>query len=152
MKNAEKFITHACSYAILILTLLYGFTKLSGYQDTSIAFPSYLIILTFGFVISASEWILSIDRLKAPVRIVIHYVVLLASFSIMYIALMKPNGSGIFMSVVFFTLLYFIFFTVIHFVKKSFNATRKAVGRKSERVSKNPEKKPYKSMFEADEK
>ena len=151
MKTAEKFITHACTYAILILTLLYGFTKLSGFKDTSIAFPSYFIILLFGFVISSAEWILSIKKLHTSLRILIHYVVLLASFSVMYVALMRPNASGIMMSVVFFTLLYFIFFFIIRAVGKMLNATDKALERGRSSVN-NTENKPYKSMFSGEEK
>ena len=146
MKNIERFLTHACTYAILILTLLYGFTKLSGYHDTSIAFPSYFIVVTFGFVVSAAEWLLSIEKLHAPVRVLLHYLVLLACFSVMYIAIMKPNASGIMMCIVFFSILYFVFFAFINLIKKGLDKTFKTSGRKENcRVK---EKTPYKSMFD----
>lgn len=152
MKLTERFITHACSYAILILTLLYGFTKLSGHSDTSIAFPSYAIIVIFGFVISASEWILAIEKLPKPARVLLHFAALLITFTFMYVLLMKPNASGIMMSVVFFTLLYFVLFFVIRLIRGAIGVTDAAISKKSANPTKKTAKAPYKSMFSGEDK
>jgi hypothetical protein len=64
----------------------------------------------------------------------------------MYIALMKPNASGIMMCIVFFTVLYFVFFGVIRLIKKGLSSTFGASDKKGS--AKSGEKKPYKSMFD----
>ena len=159
MKKLENLILRACGFAIVILTLFYTFVTATNSNKTDIDFANFSLILGFGLLISLASMILEIKSIKLPLRIFIHYVVLLITFCVVFI----PNGnispennneapSKLFTAIVLYTISYAVLFSLFAGFKKLINAidnkidsrTNKNNGTKSKAETK---KSTYKSLY-----
>ena len=141
MRRINKLFLTGCGYAILILSLFYAFAAVSKFVSQSIALGQFLLILTFGFVISLAELMYEELKLKKALKCVIHYFVLLVAFCIIFIvsgniALQRP--AAIFGAILIYTALYFAVYAIVHF-------TRLAIERADDKLDKRDERKSHKA-------
>ena len=152
MKRLENLLLSGCGYTVLILSLFYLFALFDSYTGAYINFPTFLLIFFFGFLVAAAGMILKIDRIKLPVRLLIHYITLLVTFCIVFIFTGKLSAGGasvVFSSIVIFTFLYIFLALIVYLVLKFI---RKADSKfdtmaKSKNESK---KKAYSPLYKSD--
>ena len=153
MKIIENLLLKTCGYAVIILTSFYLFATLSEYADAYIGFPTFLVILAFGLLISAAGMIFKIEKIHMALRVLIHYASLLAAFCVIFISLgnLSAGSAGaVFSAVIIFTLFYGAIFAVVYFlrllIKKSDSSLNQKISKKSTEPSAKKEYKPlYKS-------
>ena len=81
MRRINKIFLTGCGYAILILSLFYIFAAVSQFVSQSIAPGQFVLILSFGFIISLAEFMYEELKVKRIYKCLIHYGVLLVAFS-----------------------------------------------------------------------
>ena len=121
MKKIETILLRGCGFTILILTLFYLFAVATSFVDPEIGFPTFLLILTFGFIISLSTLIFEIKAMKLPFKILIHYATLLVAFSAVFVYsgnLATGGDAAIFTAVAIFTFLYALIFAISYFAAR----------------------------------
>lgn len=154
MKKIEKLLLRGCGFTIAILMLFYIFANVNNRNNANIAFSTFLLILGFGLLISVATLIFEIKSLKLPFRIIIHYVVLLLSFCVVFIStgnIALDSSAKVFSAVIIFTVFYTLFFLVSWGVKKIVTLidgkldkhSNSKYGKKSAAESKKPYKKLY---------
>ena len=151
MKRLEKLLLSGCGYTVLILSLFYLFALFDSYTQAYINFPTFLLIFLFGILVSLAGMILKIDRIKMPLRLLIHYATLLITFCVVFIFtgnLSAGGGSIVFSAIVIFTFLYVILalivYLVLKFIRKADLKMDSLVGSKKE-SKKNAYSPLYKS-------
>ena len=147
MKETKNFLYRSCAYTVSISMVFFLFARIVGISELSISFSKYLIIFAFSLVISASEHIFAIEKLSKILKYAIHYSVLCASFSIIFLSVKSSSSSSnfkastVFASIVLFSLVYFSVIAVNVFVKKK---TKSNYGKQTE------SSKKYTSRFKPD--
>ena len=130
MKKIESILLRGCGFTILILTLFYLFGVATSFVDPAIAFPTFLLILMFGFIISLSNMIFEVKALKLPFKILIHYAVLLVAFCAVFVYsgnLSAGGDAAIFTAVAIFTFLYALVFAISYFAARIVRAADKTL-------------------------
>ena len=119
MEQIEKFIKTACMYTVIILFFFYVFAVSNSFDETSIGFGRFALILLFGAIISLAEYIFAI-KISRVFTVLLHYSVLLFAFIIVFLVsgVLGNAGSRIFVSAVIFTILYAFIFILVYFAKK----------------------------------
>ena len=56
MRRIHKIFLTGCGYAVLILSLFYAFAAISKFVSQSIAPGQFILIVSFGFIISLAEF------------------------------------------------------------------------------------------------
>ena len=133
MKKLEGLIKSASCLTVLVLSLFYIFAVITGFAAPYIDFGMFALIFLFSLVIAVANLILGIKKYKLPLRIFIHYITLLIAFIFVFIFAGKLSAGGpeaILISVIIFTLLYAVIFTISYF-------TIKAVRAADERIDKS---------------
>ena len=115
MKYFSRFLYHATAYTVTVTMLFFAFAKLMGVESTpSVTFGRYALIFAFGLVLSASEYIFSIDKLSRVLKYILHYAVLAIAFFFVFLTVRKDsdtfifNASVIFASLIVFTAFYLL--------------------------------------------
>jgi len=147
MKKVENFFLLGCTYTVLILSFFYAFAKIVGFADTSIPAEKFLLIISFGFLISGVNLLCKSFEMNKFLRFIIHYSVLLVGFLTVFIFSTEAAGfdaGKIFTAVVIFSLLYFAVLGLSIPVKKLFAK----ISSKEKPQKKPREEKPtYTSRF-----
>lgn len=124
MKKIEKFLYHSAAYTVIISALFFLFAKAFSLADTSMSFGRYFLILMFGVIISASEFIFTIDRIPLPVKYLVHFVCLFLTFFLVFMNVKNADGAShfsatfVFSALAIFTVLYVIILLLSKLVKK----------------------------------
>ena len=154
MRRIYKIFLTGCGYTVLILSLFYLFAAVSGFVSQAIAPGQFALILTFGFIISLAEFMYEELKLKKIFKCLIHYAVLLTAFCLIFIVsgnISSQRPSAIFVSIIIYTLLYFMVWVIVRYVRKAINhADDKLDARSSGKESKSknkPGKGTYKSLY-----
>ena len=109
MNRLGNFILRSCGYTVLLMLVLYVFLAAIGGVDQGIPFIRFLVLLRYGaFIVSAGE-VYKTTSLKKPLRILIHYFILLIGFVPVYVfsgASHSVNASKIFIALMIFSILY----------------------------------------------
>ena len=115
MKYFSRFIYHATAYTVAVTMLFFAFAKLMGVESTpSVTFGRYALIFAFGLVLSASEYIFSVEKLSRVLRYFLHYAILAVAFFFVFLTVRKDsdtfvfNASVIFASIIIFSVFYLI--------------------------------------------
>lgn len=140
MKNAERFLLHCCAYTVLICALFLVFVNLSGFTDASLSIGRFFLMFLFSLLISIAEIILGIKSWHLVFRVLIHYTVLLAAFTVVFVISgnIKASGSGaIFSATIIFTFLYVVISLLVYFIKKSVSVIDKRIQNKGEKTNAN---------------
>lgn len=145
MKKIENLLLKACGYTLLILVLFYVVAMIGKLSAAAIDFPTFALIFVFGVIISAANLVLY-TKLKTVFKVLIHYAVLLISFSIIFILAGKLNTGGssvIFTAIVVFTFLYGVIFAIAYFVRRAVISADKSLNKLNEKKGGKNSKKPY---------
>lgn len=151
MRIFEKILLKSCLYTVLILTLFYSFASIGKLTSAAIGFGTFALIYLFGLIISLTDLVLSVERLRYVFRLAIHYSVLLIVFCIVFVNMGKislKSAGAVFTSIVIFTLLYGVLLTVVYifqrFAKKGDDFIE---SRSQKRTENNTKKQEYKSLY-----
>ncbi len=147
MKKIEKFIKTACTYTVLMLVVLYLFALIMKLTDNGISFGKFALVLAFGVVLTGAEHIYKIKSIGKIWQTVLHYCILLFSFTVIFTwSKMLGKESDIFASFFVFTFLYFLAFGMIVLIKYLIKLSNKK-GKSHSPTSAKP-KSTYKPRFD----
>ena len=116
--------------------------------ELHLTFGRYFLIFAFGFILSASENIFTIEKLSKPLKYVIHYLSLAITFAVIFLSIRSTDETYSFgidtivASFVVFTFLYALGFGIIKLSKKFFKTQNKALPQRNKEA-----KSEYKSRF-----
>ena len=151
MKKIENLLLKAAGYTVLIICLFYLFAATGDFTEAAITFPTFAVILIFGLLISFTELVFLIDRLKTVLKFLIHYSVLLIAFTVIFIITgnLSSGGAGVvFSALIIFTFLYALIFTLVYFIRKFIRyADRKVDTRLAKKKQPIAKKSEYKSLY-----
>ncbi len=153
MKKLQNLLLGACGYTVLILTLFYIFAAISQFTDPRIGFSRFATLFGFGCLISLGGFILGIEKLKKPLRVLIHYTLLLISFCVVFIAsgnIASKGPAAVFSSVVIFSFFYAFIFVFTYLIRRAVNEADKRIDKKVGSKKKNTNKTPYKPIYGSD--
>lgn len=150
MKKLQSTLLAGSAYTVFILVIFYFFAIIGQLTLPAITFPTFLVILVFGMVISFSENIFYIKALKFPFKVMIHYALLLIAFCSIFIfsGNLKSEGPGaIFVAVVIFSFLYAIMFISVHFIRKWIGKVDRKIENFNQKKANKDKKPEYKSLY-----
>ena len=133
MRRIEKLLLFGCGYTVLLLTILYLFFNIVGFEQRSIGFGRFMLVLGFGMIISLAGTVFEMLQLKTVYRCLIHYALLLSAFSIIFIAGDFFNITGpasVFIAIVCFTLLYFVIWLLTDLIKRAVDVADNKIEKK----------------------
>ena len=143
MKLFSKFVYHASAYTVLITMLFFAFAKISGLETSpSVTFGRYALIFAFGLVLSAAEYIFSIDKLNRSLKYALHYVTLAIAFFLVLLTVRSSedsfafNTATIFASLIIFSVVYFVMLGLYLLFKSAFKSNKSAKETKSPKKNK----------------
>lgn len=147
MSPFKKTLYHSAAYTVAISMLFLIFAKIIGIADAHLSLSKYFVILAFGFICAASEFLLTVERLPKAIRYLIHYLVLALAFFVIFMTVRSSDGTfrfnaaAIFASVAIFSIFYFLILAFVFVYNKKAKSTTK-------KVEKNkPSKEEYKPRF-----
>ena len=151
MRKLEKILLKSCSYTVLTLALFYTFALISNFTAAYIDLGTFAVIYLFGLIISLTDLVLSVEKLRFIFRIGIHYSVLLTVFCIVFVIMGKislKSAGAVFSSIIIFTLFYAVMFAIVYILKK---LTQKGddfiESRSNKNNSQKKQKQEYKSIY-----
>ena len=151
MRRINKIFLTGCGYAILILTLFYGFAAISELISPAIAPQQFSLILTFGLLIALAEFMYEQLKLKTVFKCLIHYCVLLVAFCFIFILsgnISDKGSSAVFVAIILYSILYFIIWTIVHFARKAINKLDDKLDSRTKKATETKQaKQPYKSLY-----
>ena len=152
MRRINRIFLTGCGYAVLILSLFYAFAAISKFVSQSIAPRQFILIVSFGFIISLAEFMYEELKIKKALKCLIHYAVLLLAFCLIFIVSGKISAqkpSAVFVAVVLYTILYFTVWSIVHFVRKAINCADDKLDAKKEKIKseKKNNKEAYKPLY-----
>lgn len=149
MRSINKLFLVACGYTVLILTLLYIFAAISGFIAPAISLGQFALVLSSGLVIALAEFMYDHLKLNKLIKCLIHYVVLLIAFCLIFIISGKISAqrpAAVFVAIMLYTIMYFVIWSIVHFSRKAINGIDDKLDAKKK--SKKPQtKKSYKSLY-----
>ncbi len=151
MRKLEKILLKSCSYTVLTLALFYTFALVGKFTAAYIDFGTFAVFYLFGLIISLTDLVLSVEKLRFIFRIGIHYSVLLTVFCIVFVIMGKislKSAGAVFSSIIIFTLFYAVMFAIVYILKK---LTQKGdyfiESRSNKNNSQKKQKQEYKSIY-----
>ncbi len=117
MKNLERILLKGCAYTVLLLCCFYLFASLANLEGHYMPAGRFFTLLLFGFIISVSELLYNLFNFKKWLRGLLHYLILLSSFFIVFIIsgnLVVRGPATVFIAIIIFTLLYFVILFTVH--------------------------------------
>ena len=124
MKQIERFLLHSTAYTVVIAIIFYLFSLIGGYENAEMTFSRFVLILVYGFLISGSEILLSIKRLKPIFRYAIHFLTLFTGFFVIFLSIKSESGNmqftaaTVFAALIIFALLYSLIMISVFLIKK----------------------------------
>ena len=155
MRKFEKLILTGCGYTVLILTIFYTIIALTrGFKTPAISSSLFALILTSGFAITGAELMYNTLKLNKALRCIVHYLVLLVVFLLIFIVygkMITGNSSNIFVAIVVYTLLYFPMWFITHLIKKTISFADDKIEKKTKASSKGVknQKSEYKPLYKS---
>ena len=153
MKKLQSTLLAGSAYTVFILIVFYLFAIIGQLTLPAITFPTFLLILVFGMIISFAENIFYIKGLKIPFKIMIHYSLLLIAFCSVFVfsGNLKSEGpAAIFTSIVIFSFLYALIFVSARFIRKGIRSLDKKIEKRALTKAKEEKKTEYKSLYKND--
>ena len=148
MNPLAKFVYKSALYTSLITLAFFLFASIMSVTELHLTFGRYFLIFAFGFILSASENVFTIEKISKPLKYVIHYLSLAIAFAVIFLSIRSTDETYSFgidtivASFVVFTFLYALGFGMAKLSKKLFYAQNKNNSQKS----KEP-KSEYESRF-----
>ncbi len=143
-----KFIKNTCTYTVMMITVLYIFSLIMQFQDSGINLAKFALVLLFGTIIAAADFIFKLKKIGKPLQVLLHYCVLLFSFIAVFTwSGMLGKTSNAFISFFVFTFFYFLVLGLAELVKYSAKKTKNTDKRSQKEASPAQKKSTYKSRF-----
>lgn len=142
MKTIEKILLQSCFYTVLITLLFFSFVTLSDFADPKISFTYFLVIFLFGMAIALAGMIFEYKKIHVFLRLIIHYTVLLITFSVVFINLGNisvQSASAVFVAILLFTFLYIVIALMSWLIKKSVTKIDSKITANNKKTSKKSE-------------
>ena len=118
MKRVERFLLEACSLSVLIMGIFFICAKLSAPEITpALHFGRFFLILLFGFLIVAANFLFKVNRIHRFIAVLIHYAVILAAFMLIFVELDGITSTRVFIFIALFTVFYALFFGIVIGIK-----------------------------------
>ena len=150
MRRINKLFLTGCGYSVLILSLFYAFAAISKFVSQSIAPGQFILIVSFGFIISLAEFMYEELKVKKIYKCLIHYGILLVAFCLIFIVsgnISAQKPSAIFVAIILYTILYFTVWAIVHFARKAINYADDKLETKSKETSKLSKKTDNKGTY-----
>ena len=147
MKQIEKFLLHSTAYTVVITVIFYLFSLIGGFENAEMSFSRFILILVYGFLISGSEILLSIQKLKPVFRYAIHFLALFTGFFVIFLSIKNESGNmqftaaTVFAALIIFALLYALIMLAVFLIKKI------KPNSKANEPQRQPQTITYKSRF-----
>ena len=154
MKTLENLILKAMGYTVCILMLFYLAGTISEFTNPYINFKTFLIILLFGTLISATGLFFKIEKLNNAIKVLIHYLVLFCAFTVIFIIsgnISRRGAAAIFSALIIFTFFYAIIFTALYFIRKAIKKADLKIDKKYQTNHKPTKKNEYKSLYKKED-
>lgn len=158
MEKTKKFILHACGYTVLMALILYTILAIIGVKDQGMPIAKFLIVLGYGLLAEGAAVLYDSLPLKKPIRLLIHYAIMLTGFIVMYLtsgaAEKGVTGAKIFIATIIFTVLYAITVAILQAFKQIAGNSTSASAAKAHGSTKKASggSKEYKPRFGGDSK
>ena len=133
MKKGAEFVLRGCGYTVMIAFILYTVLAISGVTDQGIPIAKFLVVFAYGLLASGAQEAYHGLKAKLPLRVAIHYLMLLAGFIVLYVASgvnASVNASKIFIAITIFTLLYALAGAIGIGIKRLLNKTAPTASKK----------------------
>ncbi len=145
MKHARRILCAGCIYTTAITLLIFAVAALIGNAEglgtkSALGVGQYLLIMLFSFLIAGADTLLFLPTLRLPIRILLHYAVVLTGFLTVFSVagnLKLDSGARIFVSVVLFSFFYAAVMAAVLSLARALGKLGKP----------KTAPKPYKSMF-----
>ena len=121
MKFLENLILKSCGFTLSILFIFYLGGTIADFTNPYIDFKTFLTVLLFGTLIAVAGLLFKIEKMHIALRVLIHYLVLFISFTVIFIIsgnISAKGAAAIFTSLIIFTFFYAIMFTAAYFLRK----------------------------------
>lgn len=143
MKRIEKILLDSCALSVLITSVFFIFAKISSPDITpAVHIGKYFLIILFSFIIVCANLLFSIKKLHKVLAVLIHYLVSLVAFLLIFVTLSGLRPMQFIVFVVLFTIFYAALFAAIFGIKRGIKKLDVKFERKSETESKKSEYKP----------
>ena len=146
MKKLESLLLKACGYTTITVILFYLVAML-GFTKAAMDFKTFMLIFVFGVIISSAGLIFEIQRMHKALKVLIHYVILLISFFVIFFVAGKLGNAAssvVFSAIIVFTTLYAAISVITYLIKKAVNSADKIIDKSGKKVK---EKKPYTPLY-----
>lgn len=151
MNRLRKFISDACVCTVLISLLFLSVAKAAKLADPSLSFGHYWLILSFGVLVSAANYFIFSLKIKRPLRVLLHYLLLLFLFCIVFVTSGKiASGTSVpavLSAALIFTCLYAVIFLIWFGISRLLAALERKIPEKKRDGKKSKTKEPYKSIY-----
>lgn len=155
MKTLENILLKACGYTVLIMTVFYLFGLIGEIGAAFISFTTFLTVALFGLLIALAELVLNIRKIHIAFRVLIHYLVLLVAFNVVFISsgnLSVSSGGEIFSAIVIFTVLYAIMFGLVYIIRRFITKGDSFIDKnKFKNHDKKRKESEYKPLYRSDD-
>lgn len=124
MRRIHKIFLTGCGYAILLLSMCYAFLAIDNPIARGIESKQFILILSIGLVIAFAEFMYEMLNIKKIYKGLLHYFLILTAFWLVCVAsddIGFNSVSAVFIAIFVYTALYFIIWTIVHFVRKAIN-------------------------------
>ncbi len=135
MNYLKKFLYNGCAYTVLISIAFYLFALALSLTDATLSIGRFFTIVLLAFIISVAEFIFRLNSLHTVIKYIVHYLVIFASFFIVFLTVKTEDGtpfspSFIFSALAIFTVCYGIVLGTVkltkHIIKKHKNRNSRA--------------------------
>lgn len=145
MKHIYKLLLEACGLSVLFTSISFIIETISFPEMTpAIPVGRYFLVLLFSFSIIGANLLFGIKQLHKLVSLLIHYLIVFATFIIAFVGFTGMTPSKFFIYTVMFTIFYAIVFAIVFGVKA---LTSKADGRIKEKSPASKMQSEYKPRY-----
>ena len=109
MKKLKKFLSEACSYATLMLLIVFVFAEFFNSSANGIYFPTFAAVFAYSLVITIANLIKRVLSANIFIKTSIHYLLTVSGFIFLFSFLGNMENAAptkIFVAIVLFSLLY----------------------------------------------
>ena len=108
-----------------------------GFTKAAMDFKTFMLIFVFGVIISSAGLIFEIQQMHKALKVLIHYVILLISFFVIFFVAGKLGNAAssvVFSAIIVFTTLYAAISVITYLIKKAVNSADKIIDKSGKKV------------------
>ncbi len=152
MKKIKNILVNACVYTVVLLAVFFLFIAIDSGANSAITLSSFASIFCIGCIVSLSNLLFAIKKLRYPLRVTVHFFALLASLFALLMAtgfLAGKTASSYIVLVFAYAIVYAIVFATCHIIRRGTMAmSKRHPEKKNEQAENNKNKKTeYKPLY-----